>query len=78
MNKLSIPHDAVVFVGDGQKALFLRNTGDVKYPNLIAENSRQERPRPEPQRCLGAISVRSWPSTLGCLLEQNRFYATIA
>jgi protein required for attachment to host cells len=38
MNKLSIPHDAVVFVGDGQKALFLRNTGDVKYPNLITEN----------------------------------------
>jgi protein required for attachment to host cells len=38
MNKLSIPHDAVVFVGDGQKALFLRNSGDVKYPNLITEN----------------------------------------
>jgi protein required for attachment to host cells len=38
MNKLSIPHDAAVFVGDGQKALFLRNTGDVKYPNLITEN----------------------------------------
>ena len=27
----------MVFVGDGQKALFLRNAGDVKFPNLIVE-----------------------------------------
>ena len=37
MTKLSIPHDAWVFVGDGQKALFLRNAGDEKFPNLSAE-----------------------------------------
>ena len=37
MTKLSIPHDAWVFVGDGQKALFLRNAGDEKFPNLITE-----------------------------------------
>jgi protein required for attachment to host cells len=37
MNKLSIPHDALVFVGDGQKALFLRNAGDAKFPNLVTE-----------------------------------------
>jgi protein required for attachment to host cells len=34
---LSVPHDAIIFVGDGQKALFLRNGGDEKFPNLIAE-----------------------------------------
>lgn len=34
MNKISIPHDALVFVGDGQKALFLRNSGDATLPNL--------------------------------------------
>ena len=34
MSKLSIPHDALVFVGDGQKALFLRNTGDATLLNL--------------------------------------------
>jgi protein required for attachment to host cells len=28
MSKLRIPHDAFVFVGDGLKALFLRNEGD--------------------------------------------------
>jgi protein required for attachment to host cells len=37
MNKLSIPHDALVFVGDGQKALFLRNAGDATLPNLTTE-----------------------------------------
>jgi len=30
VNKLAIPHDAVIFVGDGRKALFLRNDGDEK------------------------------------------------
>jgi protein required for attachment to host cells len=36
-NKINIPHDAIVFVGDGRKALFLRNTGDEKFPNLTTE-----------------------------------------
>jgi protein required for attachment to host cells len=36
-NRISIPHDTVVFVGDGQKALFLRNRGDDKFPNLVTE-----------------------------------------
>jgi len=36
-NKMSIPHDAIVFVGDGRKALFLRNAGDEKFPNLKTE-----------------------------------------
>ncbi len=37
MNGLKIPHDAFVFVGDGRKALFLRNEGDEKFPNLKTE-----------------------------------------
>jgi protein required for attachment to host cells len=37
MEKLKIPHDAYVFVGDGRKALFLRNDGDEKFPNLRME-----------------------------------------
>jgi protein required for attachment to host cells len=37
MTKLQIPHEALVFVGDGQKALFLRNAGDEKFPNLKTE-----------------------------------------
>lgn len=34
MNKPRIPHGGMVFVGDGRKALFLRNEGDEKFPNL--------------------------------------------
>lgn len=37
MTKLVIPHDALVFVGDGRKALFLRNAGDEKFINLKTE-----------------------------------------
>ncbi|HUI95762.1 MAG TPA: host attachment protein [Xanthobacteraceae bacterium] len=37
MSKLNIPHDALVFIGDGRKALFLRNAGDEKYLNLTTE-----------------------------------------
>jgi protein required for attachment to host cells len=37
MSKIGIPHDAVVFVGDGRKALFLRNEGDEQFLNLKAE-----------------------------------------
>jgi protein required for attachment to host cells len=37
MEKLKIPHNAFVFVGDGRKALFLRNDGDEKFPNLKTE-----------------------------------------
>ncbi len=39
MEKLSIPHNALVLVGDGQKALFLRNAGDEKFPNLTTERA---------------------------------------
>jgi len=37
MNRLKILHDALVFVGDGRKALFLRNAGDAKFPHFKAE-----------------------------------------
>jgi protein required for attachment to host cells len=37
MSQFLIPHDAWIFVGDGKKALFLRNAGDEKSLNLKAE-----------------------------------------
>jgi hypothetical protein len=37
MTKIQIPHDAIVFVADGCKALFLRNEGDEEFPNLKTE-----------------------------------------
>ncbi len=50
MNKLRIPHNALVFVGDGRKALFLRNQGDEKFPNLRTEKVfEDENPRSHEQ-----------------------------
>jgi protein required for attachment to host cells len=37
MQKPAIPHNAFIFVGDGRKALFLRNDGDEKFANLVTE-----------------------------------------
>jgi protein required for attachment to host cells len=37
MTKLTVPHNAFVFIGDGRKALFLRNAGDEKFLNLKTE-----------------------------------------
>ena len=37
MDRLNVPHNALVFVGDGQRALFLRNIGDAKFPNLTVQ-----------------------------------------
>ncbi len=37
VEKIKIPHNAFVFVGDGRKALFLRNDGDEKFPYLRTE-----------------------------------------
>lgn len=36
MTNVQIPHQAWVLVGDGRKALVLRNEGDEKFPNLRA------------------------------------------
>lgn len=36
--KYIIPHDAIVVVADGQKALLLRNKGDEKFLNLSTEH----------------------------------------
>ncbi|MGA7789933.1 MAG: host attachment family protein [Xanthobacteraceae bacterium] len=37
MTKVTIPHNAYVFVGDGKKALVLRNEGDAQYLDLKTE-----------------------------------------
>lgn len=37
MGRLDIPRDALIFFGDGRKAVFLRNAGDEKFLNLKSE-----------------------------------------
>ena len=39
MRKPILPHDAFVFVGDGRKALFLRNDGDEKFAHFVTERT---------------------------------------
>lgn len=39
---LKIPNNALVFVGDGRKALFLRNHGNAKFRNLRTEKVFEE------------------------------------
>lgn len=37
MDKLKVPHDALILIADGQKALFLRNRGDSDFPDFTVE-----------------------------------------
>ena len=46
MNKLKIPHNAYVFVGDGRKALVLRNEGDEQFVNLKTERVFEDQKNP--------------------------------
>lgn len=39
---MQIDHDAMILVADGRKMLFFRNKGDAAYPNLEAEEVRQQ------------------------------------
>ena len=42
MRKASIPHDALVFVGDGTRAVFFRNRGTIQKPDLVVETVLQQ------------------------------------
>jgi len=86
MSKISIPHDAIVFVGDGRKALFLRNHGDEKYLNLKTERvfvdhnpPTHEQGTDKPGRAFGigpgrsAVEPTDWHD-----LEEHRFAHSVA
>jgi protein required for attachment to host cells len=82
-----LEHGAWVFVGDGQKALFLINEGDEKFPNLrrLAVEEHKDPPSREqgsdaPGRAYSSVGeIRSavgetdWHE-----LEKERFAASIA
>jgi protein required for attachment to host cells len=45
MQKPGIPHDALVLVGDGERAVFFRNKGSVARPDLVVQRVfEQENP----------------------------------
>ncbi len=81
-----IPHRAVVFVGDGRRALFLRNEGDEKSPNLKMEAVFEDQNPPshdqgsdQPGRISkasghkSAVEMTDWHE-----LEERRFVKQVA
>ena len=85
---LKIPHNALVFVGDGRKALFLRNDGDAISPNLRTEKVfDEENPATHEQGSdrPGRVSEVALPGRRGALeptdwhdIEEHRFARKVA
>jgi protein required for attachment to host cells len=83
-----IPHDAFVFVGDGRKALFLRNDGDEKFPNFVTtqvfedENpAAREQGTDKPGRSfarMGDVRRSAMEQTDWHQLEEHRFVQRVA
>jgi protein required for attachment to host cells len=46
MQKTSIPHDALVLVGDGERAVFFRNRGSIQKPDLAVETVLEQQNPP--------------------------------
>ena len=87
MAKINIPHDAFVFVGDGRKALFLRNEGDEKFLNLKTERVLRDQNPPtreqgsdQPGRAFASVGARrsAVEDTDWHELEEQRFAHVIA
>ena len=86
MNKLAILHDAIIFVGDGRKALFLRNDGDEKFPNLKTEQVfTEENPSSHEQGTDKPGSTFAFAARRGKMgetdwhhLEEHRFVERVA
>jgi protein required for attachment to host cells len=84
---VKIPHNAFVFVGDGRKALVLRNDGDTDLLNLKTEQvfTDQNPPTHEqgtdrPGRAFSSVGVvrSSVSQTDWHKLEEHRFAAEVA
>jgi protein required for attachment to host cells len=88
MTKLAIAHDAFVFVGDGRKALFLRNEGDERYLNLKTEQVLRGEDNPptheqgsdQPGRTFASVGSRrsAVENTDWHDLEEQRFAQDVA
>ncbi len=87
MNPVQIPADALVMVGDGQKALFLRNRGTTAKPALETEEVlKQDNPQTSdqgtdrPGRRGTAVSshVSAMEETDWHQLQEDRFAVQIA
>jgi protein required for attachment to host cells len=85
---LRIPHNALVFVGDGSKALILRNEGDAQFLNLRTEQvftdtnpATHEQGTDRPGRAFSSVGGgmrSSMGQTDWHKLEEHRFAEQVA
>jgi protein required for attachment to host cells len=83
---VKIPHDAWILVGDGKKALILRNQGDQVHPNLVLERRFDQENPPtheqgsdRPGRTNDAFGNRSaYENADWHQLEESRFAKELA
>ena len=87
MADFKVPHDALILVGDGEKALFLRNRGHAMRPNLVVEEvlaidnpATREQGTDRPGRAVGPGGTRrsAMEETDWHRLGEERFVADIA
>jgi len=87
MEPIRIPHNAYVFVGDGRKALVLRNEGDAQFPNLKTEDVFQDNNLPtreqgadRPGRTFASVGARraAMDQTDWHDIEEQRFAREVA
>jgi protein required for attachment to host cells len=87
MEKIRIPHDAIVLVGDGRKALFLRNRGDDRFLDLRTEQvfldhnpPTREQGTDKPGRTFSSVGPgrSAMESTDWHDLEEHRFARVVA
>src|SRR5262245_9009035 len=87
MSGVMIDHNAWVMVGDGEKALFFRNEGDPRHPNLevedVLENDNprtSEQGTDRPGRAFASVGTHrsAMQETNWHKLEKHRFAKEIA
>lgn len=86
MTPIRMPKDTLILVGDGEKAMFLRNRGDEDFPNLVVERlfehenpPTREQGTDQPGRLNDALGRRSAvENTDWHRVEKERFAKEIA
>jgi|SRR6516164_5582437 protein required for attachment to host cells len=87
MTAFRLPHDGLVLIGDGRKALFLRNHGDEKFPDLRVERvfadsnpPTHEQGTDKPGRAFASVGGRrgAMEETDWHALEEHRFARSVA
>lgn len=75
MPDFRLEHDIWVVVADGEKALFLRNEGDAKYPNLeVFREVKEQNPATHDQGTDRPGRFNDGPSTHRSALEETDWH----